>query len=99
MHIKFSHKYEKLGGLKSGDQVKLLQVVNVKLEQMSNSFLMYDTDGVYKLPKQGEFLMLIFEKGHGNIFTTLRRFTPNKNEYYRIHQGEFFNIEINESDG
>ncbi|MCE7856890.1 MAG: hypothetical protein DYG97_10150 [Ignavibacteria bacterium CHB3] len=99
MTIKFSHKYEKLRGLKSGDQIKLLQVLNIKLELLTNSFITYDTDGVYPLPKRGEYLMLIFEKGHGDIFTTLRRFTPDKNEYYKCHQGEFFNVIINESEG
>ena len=98
MTIKFSHKYEKLRGLKSGDQVKLLQILTVNLESLTNSFITYDTDGVYPLPNRGKYLMLIFEKGLGDIFTTLRRWTPNKNEYYAVHQGEFFNIEINESD-
>jgi hypothetical protein len=95
MNIKFSHNYNKLRGLKSGDQIRLLQVINIKLENLTNGFLMYDTDGIYPLPKKGEYLMLIFEKGLGDIFTTLRRYTPDKNEYYKIHQGEYFDIIIN----
>lgn len=94
MNIKFSHRYSKLSGLDDNNQVKLLQVINVKLENLSNSFLFYDTDGVYQLPKKGDYLMLIFEKGLGDIFTTLRRTTPEKEKYYRAYEGEFFTIKI-----
>lgn len=98
MQIKFSHNYKKLRGLKNGDKVKLLQVIDVKLEHLSNSFLMYDTGGVYKLPKRGNYLMLIFEKGLGDIFTTLRRWTDTKAKYYRTMEGRFLEILIQPSD-
>ena len=95
--IKFSHKYEKLimsTGLVAPTAM-LIQVLNVYLEELSIQFIAYDTDGVYQLPVQGEYLLLIIEK-FGGIFTTLRRFTPNKNEYYRSKVGEYFEVIIEE---
>jgi hypothetical protein len=92
--ITFSHKYEKLKDLNNNDSIKLLEVINVKLENLSNCFLTYDTDGVYKLPKKGNYLMLIFEKGLGDIFTTLRSYSDAKERYYTSNIGEFFIINI-----
>ena len=98
-HIKFSHKYAKLLHPDTGRPIvnaMLLQVLDIKLEELSRHFIAYDTDGIYKLPDKGEYLMLIFQKGDDDIFTTLRRKTPNKNEYYRSKVGEYFEIIIEE---
>lgn len=98
MKIKFSHKYTKLL-TDSGEVVKsakLLQVIEIELDEMSKEFLAYDTDnGLYDLPKKGTFLMLIFQKSSGNhLFTTLRRFTPEKFNYYHRSIGQVFNVEF-----
>ena len=37
--------------------------------------------------------MLIFEKKNSNIFTTIRRFTPQKYEYFSSKRGEMFEVE------
>lgn len=83
------------------DAVKLLEVLVLDLQSLSKSFLDYDTDeGEYKLPKKGLYMMLIFEKnidkGELNLFTTLRRYTPAKAEYYKSKIGKLFNVEIME---
>jgi len=93
--IKFSYTYNKL--FLDGKLIKeaiLLDVIPVKIENLSKDFLNYDTDqGEYKLPKKGEYLLLIFQKSCTNIFTTLRRYIPEKEEYYRKLIGETFTIE------
>jgi hypothetical protein len=95
--IKFSHSYKKLRGANLNG-VKLLDVLVANLESLSTPFLEYDTDNVYALPKKGKYLMLIFEKNIGddefNLFTTLRRYTPEKLIYYNFKVGELFKIEI-----
>jgi hypothetical protein len=99
--IKFSHKYQKI--LNSHNDVietaVLLQVIPVNLEDLSKNFLDYDTDnGTYELPKRGKYLMLIFLKEHEdyttdlNLFTTLRRWTPEKYSYYSENVGLVFRV-------
>jgi len=95
--IKFSHRYKKLADC--AKQVFLLEVINVKLENLSECFLSYDTDGgKYQLPKKGDFLMLIFRKAlwkiDESLFTTLRRRTPQKEKYYRSLISQPFVLEI-----
>lgn len=72
----------------------LLEVVNIKLEDLSESFLDYDTDeGTYKLPKKGEYMMLIFKKDTTtHLMTTLRRRTADKEKYYRSAIGKWFDV-------
>ncbi len=79
----------------------LLDVVDISLAGMSPEFLSYDTDhGTFPLPKKGEYLMLIFLKLFRpydgsvgtNLFTTLRRSTPKKREYYRNENGKVFDV-------
>jgi hypothetical protein len=96
MKIKFSHKYKKLSLLKGWicESAKLLEVLNVELAELSPEFIDYDTDGIYPLPKSGRYMMLIFQKEDGNIFTTLRRFTPDKYSYYNGAIGQEFEVEI-----
>ena len=102
--IKFSHEYRKL--LNESEVVirtaKLLAVIPVNLEQLPACFLDYDTDcGSYQLPKKGSYLILIFQKIYepqyteaNNLFTTLRRSTPEKIRYYTGAIGELFDVKI-----
>ncbi|MEN6490326.1 MAG: hypothetical protein ABFD66_15845 [Smithella sp.] len=101
--IKFSHKYQKI--LNSHNDVietaTLLQVSIINLEDLSKEFLNYDTDnGVYELPKRGKYLMLIFLKEHEdyttdlNLFTTLRRHTPEKHKFYMGQIGKVFKVMV-----
>ena len=95
--IKFSHPYKKLIGV--GTIARLVHVTEVYLEKVHKSFLHYDTvyfgrggeEKHYPLPKKGRFILLLFQ--YENIlFTTLRRSTANKYDYYKGSVGEMFEI-------
>jgi len=96
--IKFSHLYKKLNGVNNNEAI-LLDVVRVQLEKLSQVFKDYDTDnGIYELPKKGEYMLLIFDKGcihEKHIFITIRRWTPPKEIYYKGKIGQLFQVEIN----
>jgi len=108
MKIKFSHQYPKLSAVGIDDEqnesnVVLLEVLEVDLEKLSWDFIKYDTriekdndKEYYPLPRKGKYLLLIFEnKGYG-LFTTLRRSTPNKLQYYKQSIGQPFFVEFND---
>jgi len=98
MNIKFSHKYSKLmtgvNGIGFCKKLYLLDVINIKLEDLSESFLNYDTDeGTFELPKKGDYMMLLFKKETTtHLMTTLRRRTPDKEKYYRSAIGQWFDV-------
>lgn len=100
MNIKFSHKYYKLHNFDClSKKLQLLDVVNIKLEDMSKEFLDYDTEkGTFPLPKKGDYMMLIFLKDNvyqgTNLMTTLRRRTPEKEKYYRENIGQWFDVQL-----
>lgn len=105
--IKFSHEYEKMPSY--GDfpvkKAILLEVIKVDSESLHPRFVEYDTIYFdkeinnwcnYKLPK-GEVIILFLKSEYGNssdLWTTIRRFTPQKYEYYRKLRGEEVEIEI-----
>lgn len=101
--IKFTHTYAKLLGKddKPITYAKLLDVIPRRMEDVSSELIAWDTDqGTYQLPKKGQYLMLVFMKpGKKDTFSTFRRYTPAKEEYYRKAMGEIFYIEINENIG
>ena len=101
--IKFSYPYSKLMDEHNDliETAKLIEVIPIALEAMSVAFKSYDTDdGHFVLPKKGEYLMLIFQKPKpeylcsSDLFTTLRRSTPQKLTYYKSAIGETFNVEL-----
>ena len=97
MKIKFSHNYKKIAGV---TEARLLEVININLQNLSDYFIAYDTEGIYELLKTGDYMMLIFHKESentnisSNIFTTLRRRTDEKEKYYRENIGKIFTLEI-----
>ena len=104
LKINFSDIYNKLLN-RYNDVIEiaiLLGVYEINLEEQDQMFLNYDTDyGKYKLPKKGKYLMLLFEKiepfsyeSCRNLFTTLRRYTPKKTEYYKSNIGKKFSVNI-----
>jgi hypothetical protein len=101
MKIKFSHNYKKLVTGKVEhcgliENATLIEVINIDLENLSNAFRRYDTDnGKYELPKKGKYMILIFQKTERDIFTTIRRWTPEKEKYYRSAIDQNFEIEVN----
>ena len=98
--IKFSHAYHKL--MVNGHvcrKAMLLQVLSVTLDQLSKEFIDYDTDnGKYKLKHDTLWLMLIFQKEDGHIFTTLRQqfsnYGHNKEAYFQSLIGKEFEVII-----
>lgn len=98
MIIKFSHVYNKMP--RDFQHSKLLDVLPVRLEDLSQDFLQYDTtylDGgeerQYPLPAKGAYMILLLQAGfgHGQLWTTIRSQwgkTGNKLEYYKSHIGK-----------
>jgi hypothetical protein len=104
LRINFSHKYGKMPfGWESS---KLLEVLPVRLEDLSLDFILYDTsylDGgeekMYALPEKGAYMILLLQanSGAGPIWTTIRSQWPaTKLEYYRSKRGEVFECRITE---
>lgn len=99
--IKFSHFYPKLATTLGREivpitQARLLQVLVVDIADLSAEFLDYDTAaGTYQLPTKGKFILLIFLKPGGvDLFTTLRRWTREKERLYIKNTGEIFYISL-----
>jgi hypothetical protein len=94
--IKFSHEYWKLGEQHHRDILTLLQVFVVDKSDLSPEFIEYDTHkvagGFYPL-SNGKLLVLFFG-GSENVFTTVRRWTIEKEKYYKQSMGESFEIII-----
>jgi len=93
--IKFSYPFSKLFYQNSPIQsAGLLQVIETNFEDLAQEFKDYDTDfGRYPLPAKGPALLLIFTRP-GGIFTTVRRSTPQKRQYYMQAVGNVFRIEL-----
>jgi hypothetical protein len=104
MNISFSHKYYKLWHHGTGSKVGgafiteavLLDVFIVNIEECSKAFLDYDTDdGLFELPKKGKYMVLLFKKfGMPDLFTTIRRWTPEKEKWYRSGIGNTFDVKF-----
>jgi len=99
MIIKFSHFYTKMP--RDYQHSKLLDVLPVKLEDLSLDFILYDTAyeeageiKYYPLPGKGNYMVLMLQagSGKGKIWTTIRsqhgRGGIDKLSYYRKHIGE-----------
>ncbi|MDZ4726541.1 MAG: hypothetical protein SH817_10305 [Leptospira sp.] len=98
--IKFSNYYLKFGTLgKSIPKFSaLIEVLVVNLEDLSESFIDYDTrfiGGTFKLPKKGKYLLLIFQNSPFHaLFTTLRKWTKRKEDFYKKRRGRLFRLEV-----
>ena len=106
--IEFSQRYAKHPlNVKNDSVVKLIEVLDSKFEDLSDTFKEYDTkyyrEGHYKLSKKGDCLILLF-LGEGSLgvygamelFTTVRRSTPNKRAYYRGLRGQNMIVKVGE---
>lgn len=106
--IKFSHNYDKFP--RDFQLSKLLDVIPVKLEDLSLDFILYDTSftdksiapGFYPLPEKGNYMILVLRAGSGNgrIWTTIRsqkgKGGIDKMTYYRSHLGEICECVVTE---
>jgi len=96
--IKFSHRYPKMAI--QTECAKLLQVFITDYANLSKDFIEYDTfyldDGIkyYPLPKT-KLIVLLFQDGDNDyLFTTVRRWTHGKEDYYRELMGEILEVEV-----
>ena len=99
--IKFSHNYDKIPDSKT--ETYLLEVLKSNTEELHDSFIDYDT--AYGLSNyelySGDVLILILQSiisvAAGEVkelWTTIRRYTPDKEEYYRGIRGKEVKIVI-----
>jgi hypothetical protein len=92
--IKFSHVYPKLRGQKFA---RLLSIELRERAELSENFIKYDTffgfGESYPLPN-GIYLILVFLGDDLIPFTTARRWTQEKERYYREAIGKYFTIQI-----
>lgn len=101
--IKFSYNYDKLGDLRHFSIAILLQVFKTHYNELSRFLIEDDTSyfdqgkmGNYPLPKT-DLILLIFRGYNGKMFTTIRRYTPQKWEYYKNSEGEDFKVIVGEA--
>lgn len=105
--IEFSHIYNKMP--RDFIHSKLLDVIPVKLQDLSLDFLLYDTsylDGgeekQYPLPEKGDYMVLLLRAGagHGQLWTTIRSQKGKKGidkmSYYRSKIGEVVECRVTE---
>lgn len=97
--IKFSHNYLKMPI--QTECAKLLQIFIVDKNELSRTFIKYDTQYMengcpkeYPLPN-GKLIVLLFDDEDNNcIFTTIRRWTQQKEEYYRSLIDKYLDVEV-----
>ncbi len=86
-------------GLFSGDEVRLLEVFKTQYEDLHDDFVQYDTvtyrQNGYRMPKTGDALVLLLIFGT-ELFTTVRKHTNEKEEYFRSLRGSNLVVKIGE---
>ncbi len=99
--IKFSHDYEKLPLNWTGTRAVLFGVQYINdMDNFKNRFpqlIAQDTKfrdemGSYKLNFEEGLLLVFYHLRSETFFTTLRRFTPDKSEYYQEREQETFEL-------
>lgn len=94
--IRFSSTYTKMPANPSPS--KILEVFVVEHE-LHPSFVAYDTQildgGKYKLPI-GRKLVVLLQTSDGDVWTTIRRHTPDKEKYYMGLRGHFVKCVVEE---
>ena len=99
--IKFSHDYEKLPPFWEGTQAVLFGVQYINdMERFRNRYphlILHDTKfrtekGSYELNFKEGLLLVFYHLNSKTFFTTIRRFTPAKSEYYQNCEQEIFEL-------
>ena len=92
--------YEKLKKIEKNKPVKLVECFQIKLAGLNDEFIEYDATYYkgnvkkrYPLPA-GPYLLLFFVDANGTLFTTIRRQTPRKTEYYNNAVGDSFEVVV-----
>ena len=100
--VSFCHEYDKLQGIKDGDEAILCHATTIVDGDIDEKFEHFDTlfrdegeEDHYPLPKTGDLIFLLFycEKAR-KFFPTLRRWTPEKARYYEGSVGKEFAVNI-----
>lgn len=104
--IKFSHNYTKMPyGTKTGDKFTVLEVLVIdNIMSFHGSFLRYDTQyikedgniGFYGDLPSGKVLLIFLHNSYSGLFTTIRRWTQDKENYYKDLIGQEIEIQITE---
>ena len=94
--IKFSHcDYNKFAKVNTHRPVILMEVFSKERTEMHKTFIEYDTTRAngeaYTLSK-GKHLVLLFRDKTGNIFTTVRPWKPEKEQFYKNKRGKEFRV-------
>ena len=88
--IKFSNEYIKMPPYYQ--KARLLEVFDTTKAALSEDFITYDTTkkngNQYELP-DGRLIVLLLQS-EGRVWTTVRRWTESKANYYRGSRGEIF---------
>ena len=99
--LKFSHDYNKLPVKWDGTQAILIGVQHIRnmetfkkrLPQLIRADTMFrGEEGFYALKFKEGILLTFFHLNSSQIFTTIRRFTPEKSEYYQEREMETFEL-------
>jgi hypothetical protein len=102
LKISFSHDYYKLpAGWEFGTSAKLMAVVEMENALQMKQLVDYDTEirpehftsarQFYPL-QSGKHLLLLFKHQGGAVFTTIRRYTLDKWNYYQGNVGNDFTL-------
>ena len=103
--IKFSHEYTKMPV--SYNPTFLMDVLTTTTDQLSKEFISYDTTYMdfkglipeiknYMLPKGKIIILILLSDSTKRLWTTIRRWTPEKEAYYRSIRGQQVEIVIEE---
>lgn len=94
LKIKFSHDYYKFTVNKLPFSATLVQCFKINYKDLSRCFVAYDIaydEGDCPLPKT-DLIVLLLMDNEKRLFTTARRYTPDKWKHYKKHEGESFKL-------
>jgi len=96
--IRFSHTYVKMPG--GFEHSLLLETLRTHKSELHKCFIEYDSrieasGGYYPLPDEPLIVILLkADMGGGELWTTIRRYTPRKWNYYRDLRGKIVRCEV-----
>ena len=101
--IRFSHVYDKLRGIDLSKPAVLIRIEMIDdVREVGKEFIEYDSKfhnshgdlEFYPLKKNLKYMILYFMDDKGLLFTTIRRYTPAKLDYYQRNYNCGFEIDI-----
>lgn len=101
LQIKFSSDYNKLPRNWEGDMAVLLGLSHIEdfdsIRSMAMNFVEYDTqfynsNESYPIGFREAIILFFWDITKGKLFTTIRRYTPEKFKYYSSNFGQLFEM-------